>query len=104
MVPCHVTCDDLCPLPQSVERAISLSGTSPEEVIRSATQSRASLREIHRRSLSALKASQDDRRSHSPALVSVRSRKSVLSEAELDEDGDMPFPPDETKGESIDSC
>ena len=48
--------------------------------------------------LSALKASAEERRSKSPSVYSIKSRKSVLSDAELDENGDMPFPKDESKG------
>lgn len=78
-----------------------LTGNSPEEVMRSATQSRASLREQHRSALSSLKAGQEERRAQSPSVASIKARKSVLSEAELDENGDMPFPLDESKGKAI---
>ena len=68
-----------------------------ETLSRASMCSRASLQE-RRQLLSTLKASAEERRSKSPSVYSIRSRKSVLSEAELDENGDMPFPKDESKG------
>ena len=78
-----------------------MPGNTPEELLRSATHSRASLRSQHRQALDSLKASADIRRSRSPSILSIKDQKSVLVDAELDEDGDMPFPPDETKGSQI---
>ena len=51
------------------------------------------MRDHHKSVLASLRASSEDRRARSPSLLSLRSQKSVLSDAELDEDGDMPFPP-----------
>jgi hypothetical protein len=82
---------------QTPEKPV-LTGNSPEEIMRSAAQSRASLREQHRGALSSLKANQEERRVQSPSLSALKARKSVLSDAELDENGDMPFPLDESKG------
>ena len=63
--------------------------------------SRASVREQHRLMLSNLKLQADDRKIKSASIMSACSKRSVLSNAELDEDGDMPFPLDETKGKII---
>jgi len=68
-----------------------------ETLSRASLCSRGSVQE-RRQVLSALKASAEERRSKSPGVYSIRSRKSVLSDAELDENGDMPFPKDESKG------
>ncbi|KAK2171484.1 hypothetical protein NP493_1060g01040 [Ridgeia piscesae] len=46
-----------------------------------------------------LRTSAEERRKKSPSFLSLRSQVSILSDAQLDEDGDMPFPPD-TAGEA----
>ena len=57
-----------------------------------------------RQVLSSLKASAEERRAKSPTVYSIKTQKSVLNDAELDENGDMPFPKDETKGVFIVLC
>ena len=59
--------------------------------------SRASLREHQKSVLSQMRSSVAGRRSATPTLKSAKSfRSSALSDAVLDEDGDIPFPEDVT--------
>ena len=60
--------------------------------------SRASLREHNKSLLDNLRRSASERRSKSPAVDTGALAKSELDSMELDEDGDMPFPPDLSKG------
>ena len=71
-----------------------ITGDSPDAVRESSARSRASLRMQHRNSLNMLKAVSDERKLRSPVTPSLKSQKSFLSDAELDENGDMPFPDD----------
>ena len=52
------------------------------------------LRDQHRQEIETLRTSAEERRKKSPSFLSLRSQVSILSDAQLDEDGDMPFPPD----------
>ena len=92
----HVVTDPLT----FIQSDYKIEGISPEEISRNSAMSRASLRNQHKEVLHSLKASAEDRRSKSPGILSVRSQKSVLSDLELDENGDMPFPSDESKGKT----
>ena len=82
--------------PPGLSRSASIEGDTHDALRQSASQSRAELRTAHKEKLSARRRTVEDRRAKSPAL-SLRSQKSVLSELELDEDADLPFP-DDVKG------
>ena len=61
------------------------------------SMSRSSLREHQRSVLSQMKSSVAGRRSATPTAKSAKSfRSSALSDAVLDENGDIPFPDDIT--------
>ncbi len=78
----------------TLPNCLQIVGDTPDAVRESSARSRASLRIQHRNSLNALKAISDERRMKSPTVASLHSQRTFLSDAELDEDGDMPFPED----------
>ena len=68
----------------------------------SSARSRESIREQHKSALVSMRRSATDRRSKSPAIDAAAlaaASQSRLDDMTLDEDGDMPFPPDLTKGQ-----
>ena len=66
----------------------------------SSARSRTSVREQHKSALASMRRSATDRRSKSPAIdAAALAAHSQLDDMTLDEDGDMPFPPDITKGQ-----
>ena len=72
---------------------------SPDDVRALASRSRESLREHSKQKLSELRRSATERRSKSPA-VDTSQLLTELDDMQLDEDADMPFPPDLSKGTS----
>ena len=54
------------------------------------------LRDQHRQEIENLRTSAEERRKKSPSFLSLRSQVSILTDAQLDEDGDIPFPPETT--------
>ena len=68
-------------------------GNTPEEIRISSARSRASIRSHHKSVLEVQRAVTEERRVKSP-LLNIHAQKSVLTDAELNEDGDMPFPDD----------
>ena len=73
---------------------LTIEGDTAEAIRESSAKSRASLRSLHKDQLVAMRSALSERRSRSSTMTSPHSFRSVLSDAKLDEDGDMPFPED----------
>lgn len=65
-----------------------------EELRETSAKARAALREHHKTTLSERRSRTEGRRSKSPGIPNEVRNNTVLSAAELDENGDMPLPND----------